>query len=129
MPFSTSTTDQHNQLLISGGPSERARADWWRFSWPNTEATRAFGNADEFADALLFAVRKKADRTPLFRVDQNWFFAIDANRSAGLSLDSVITRVSEKHAVAMVRDRFPGYLALSAHLELISWLRFAFKIA
>jgi hypothetical protein len=101
--ISTSTTDQHNQLLIQVVRAN-VRAEWWHFLAKHG-SNEALGNADEFADALLLAARKKADRTPLAR-RAKLVLAIDANRSAAFSLDSVTTRVSEKHAVALSKIGF-----------------------
>jgi hypothetical protein len=119
--ISTSTADRKSQLHIQVVRAN-VSADWWRFLAKHGSNT-TFGNADEFAGALLLAARKKADRTPPAR-RAKLILAIDANRLSAFSLDSVIIRVSEKHAEPCPRSvsRASGSWAHLV-LVLISWLR------
>jgi hypothetical protein len=95
---SMNTTDERDSLFIQ---VVRAIVDenWWHLL-ANSGSNTMSGTADEFANALLCAIRKKADRTPV-QQRANLVLAIDASRLAGLSQDSVITRVREKYGTTL----------------------------
>jgi hypothetical protein len=90
----TDATDKHKKLHIQ---VVKAIVDgkWWRaLSISQTNAKSA--HAEELATIILQAVQKKVDRTSLGQ-RSNLVLAIDANRLAGMTFDSVINCAREKH--------------------------------
>jgi hypothetical protein len=79
---------------------------WWR-QMSVAGTNERFGTADEFVDDILDAVKKKSNRTPL-RQRSELVLAIDANRLPGLTFDSVVNHVREKHGVTLAAFGFQG---------------------
>ncbi len=63
------------------------------------------GEANELAEAVLQAAKKKYDQIPRER-RRKLILAIDANRLPGLTLDSVVYRVREEHGATLAAMRF-----------------------
>jgi hypothetical protein len=94
----TDVTDQKKKLYIQVVKAIVDRK-WWRdlsISETNTKS----GTADELAGVILQAVKKKSERTELSQRSK-LVLAIDANRLVGLTLDSVVNRVREKHGTEL----------------------------
>jgi len=73
--------------------------EWWR-TLSISESNTTSGTADDLAEVICDAVKKKADRTPV-KQRATLVLAIDANRLAGLTLDSVVDTVREKHGATL----------------------------
>lgn len=78
--------------------------NWWR-NLSISEAAAKSGTADELADIILQAVKKKSEITTLSQ-RSNLVLAIDANRLAGLTFDSIVNRVREKHGAELAALNF-----------------------
>jgi hypothetical protein len=94
----TNKINEQNSIYIQ---VVRAIADkeWWR-TLSVSEINTMSGAADDLAEVICDAVKKKADRTPL-KQRARLILAIDANRLAGLTFDSVENSVREKHGATI----------------------------
>jgi hypothetical protein len=79
--------------------------DGWWHELATSGTNAKSGTAEELADIIVHAVRKKFERTPQAH-RAKLVLAVDANRLPGLTLDSVVSCTREKHGKALDAMRF-----------------------
>jgi hypothetical protein len=97
----TDLTGEKKKLNIQG---VRPFTNLW-YELNRSRIATGSGTADELADIIWQAVEKKSKRTSLSQRSK-LVLAIDANRLAGLTLDSVVHRMHNKYGTELSTLKF-----------------------